>query len=330
MSQWKSYVLASFCAIAAGQARAQAPQFAVLNIEFENAVTYIDDIGDPNKFASSPVPLTLGPTKSFTPFVVIGDIASVNGIAVKGTFVDRGRGVFLMATPNPGQAIGDFLRGGAVDIYLEIRRTDLTAVGTIMTSGFTGGAAPPGSPVGAALNLAVTGGTGAYLGAKGMVISSDLSFRNASIQEDPSKRRINGGNRGHFVVYLIPLAWPQIVTIANGPAVVHSSDGSLVTAAKPAKSGEVLTLYATGLGPTVPALAPGAVFSASPLQTVNSPIDITVGGQAADVLYAGGYPGSTDGFQVNFRVPSGITAGTKTLQIAAAFISSPEVNIAIQ
>ena len=148
--------------------------------------------------------------------------------------------------------------------------------------------------------------------------------------EDPANRRTNGGGRGHYIIYLIPLSQPEIVTTTSGSAVVHASDGKLVTVSNPAKSGEVLTLYATGLGPTRPSLEPGAVFSANPLQTANSPIEVSVGGQAAEVLYAGGYPGTADGFQVNFRVPAGMMAGTTTVQIAAAFISSQGVSIAVQ
>ena len=55
----------------------------------------------------------------------------------------------------PGQAIGDLaLRGGIVDVHLEILRSDGTPLGSIMTSGFTGGAAPPGLPSGLSFNLA--------------------------------------------------------------------------------------------------------------------------------------------------------------------------------
>jgi uncharacterized protein (TIGR03437 family) len=128
----------------------------------------------------------------------------------------------------------------------------------------------------------------------------------------------------------MPLSWPQIVSMPNGPAIVHASDGSLVTTAKPAKSGEVLTLYATGLGPTRPALEPGKVFTANPLQVANSPIEVTVGGQPAEVLYAGGYPGTAHAFQVNFRLPSGLPPGMTSLQLIAAFIPGGEVSILIQ
>lgn len=56
-------------------------------------------------------------------------------------------------------------------MYLEIRGTDGTQIGTIMTSGFTGGLAPPGATAGYFLNFAVTGGTGAYAGASGILAS---------------------------------------------------------------------------------------------------------------------------------------------------------------
>jgi len=324
-------IVALLAAVASGRVPAQGPPLATLTIEYTNGVLYWDDIGDATRFATMPGPVSLNPaSRNMSGAVGFGDIVSVNGVATKGNFVARGRVIQLTATPNPSQAIGDFTRGATYDIYLEIRRADGTPIGTIMMSGFTGGPAPPGSPPGNFSNFAVTGGTGAFMGARGTTITPDLSFRVASIQEDPANRRTNGGNRGHFVISLIPFSWPQVVTTATGPAIVHSSDGSLVTGAKPATSGEVLTLYTTGLGPTVPPLAPGSVFPASPLQTVNSPIDITVGGKVADVLYSGGYPGSTDGFQINFRVPSGVAPGMAPLRLTAAFVPAAPVNVPIQ
>ena len=51
---------------------------------------------------------------------------------------------------------------------------------------------------------------------------------------------------------------PEVVTDGGRPAIVHSSDFSLVTAHKPALPGEVLTLFASGLGPTRPGVEPGS------------------------------------------------------------------------
>jgi uncharacterized protein (TIGR03437 family) len=181
------------------------------------------------------------------------------------------------------------------------------------------------------------GGTGAFLGARGVQVpnptGSNVNVTAAyvgSMTEDPANRRLRGGGPAQRTLSVIPMFWPEVVMTDSGPAVVHASDGSLVSSTSPARVGEVLTLYATGLGPTRPALDPGQVFAADPPQTANSPIDIDLGGQAAEVLYAAGVPGSSDNFQVNFRVPEAITPGMVSLKLSAAWITGHEVKIAIQ
>ena len=51
---------------------------------------------------------------------------------------------------------------------------------------------------------------------------------------------------------------------------------------------------------------------------------------AADVLYAGGYPGAVDGYQVNFRVPDAVTPGQGSLQLTSAWIGKPFVSILLR
>jgi uncharacterized protein (TIGR03437 family) len=126
------------------------------------------------------------------------------------------------------------------------------------------------------------------------------------------------------------MSWPTVVTTVGGPAIVHSSDSSLVSASKPAAAGEILSLFATGLGPTRTSLAPGQPFPSSPLAVVNSPIDVTVNGKSAEVLGAVGYPGAVDGYQVNFRVPPDISPGAATIQISAAWIPGAPVSISVK
>jgi hypothetical protein len=326
--KWNGIIAAVFCS-AAGQAWAQAPRLATLDIDWENAVVYIDDVADPSRFVSSPTPVT--PTlRNFMTFLAIGDIVSVNGRPAKGSFVDRGRVVQLIRTPAPGQAISDLaLRGGMVEIHLEILHSDGTPVGTIMTSGFTGGGPLPGSP-GPCCNLTVTGGTGAFLGVRG-TLGGNLSpgFRPTSMVEDPANRRINGGNRGRWSAYLIPMTWPEIVTTASGPAVFHA-DFSPVAPAKPARAGETLIVTATGLGPTRPGVNPGSVFTNDPLQEVNSPVEVTVNGNAAQVVNKIGWPGTADTYRLDIRVPDGTVSGMAALQLTVAFIPAREVRIPVQ
>ena len=123
---------------------------------------------------------------------------------------------------------------------------------------------------------------------------------------------------------------PQVLMAGSAPAVIHASDGTLVSASRPAKAGEVLTLYASGLGPTKPSVDPGQPFTPDPRQLVNSPVQVLVNGNPADLLYAGGYPGAVDGYQVNFRVSDGTRSGQATLQLTSAWIAGLAVNIPVQ
>jgi uncharacterized protein (TIGR03437 family) len=148
--------------------------------------------------------------------------------------------------------------------------------------------------------------------------------------EDPANRRINGGGRILFFLHVVPMYGPQIANTPQGPAVAHASNSSLVTAAKPAAAGEILSLFASGLGPTVPGVEPGQPFPASPPASVNSPVEVTVNGKPADVLGTAGLPGAVNGYQVNFRVPLDTPKGPATIQVSAAWIPGAPVSIAVQ
>ncbi|MFN0170025.1 MAG: hypothetical protein ACKV22_26675, partial [Bryobacteraceae bacterium] len=198
------------------------------------------------------------------------------------------------------------------------------------------GPPPPGSPVPASTilqgghNYAITGGTGAFLGVRGQLASAPPVARIASITEDPANRRRNAvAGTWRWTAHLIPISAPQVVTSATGPAVFHT-DFSPVTAARPAKSGEVLIVQATGLGPTVPSVGPGQPFPADAIMPVNSPVAVTVNGQDAEVVNATGWPGQVDAYRVDFRMPDGLAAGTAALQLSAAWITGAAVRIAVQ
>jgi uncharacterized protein (TIGR03437 family) len=205
-----------------------------------------------------------------------------------------------------------------------------------MTIGLNSGSPTPPGPRAGNQNYAIVGGTGAFLGVSGQKggannrLSSATPERTASITEDPAMRRQNGGGHIASVLYVIPMSRPDIVITANGPAVTHSSNFSLVNEDRPASAGEILSLFATGLGPTRTVLDPGQPFPSSPLAVVNSPIDVRVNGKSAEVLGAVGYPGTADSYQVNFRLPSDIAPGTVTIQISAAWIPGAPVKIPVK
>jgi uncharacterized protein (TIGR03437 family) len=321
-------LLAAHCSVAPGQ----SPPATVLTIDCVNFVEYRQDISDLTKYATDPNLTTAITPRNFFTATMFADIVAVNGQPAKGLYVGRPRTVLAFPTPVPGQAVADTTRNSFRDVFFEIQKSDGTPIGSIAATGLSGGASPPGAPLAQqGSNFAIIGGTGAFLGARGQAGSgTGNSPRAASFSEDPANRRINGGGKAQFILQVIPTAVPQIVATANGPAVVHSSDFSLVTSSKPAAAGELLSLFATGLGPVTPGVNPGQPFPSSPLAAVNSPVDVTVNGKAADILAAVGYPGAADGYQVNFRVPSDTAKGVATIQVSAAWIAGTPVTIAVQ
>jgi len=335
---WKTALAATLYAAAfCYPGLAQVPPPTILRIDTANVVLYLEDIGDLAKFATDPNVTTPAPPKNFFRNAVIGDIRAVNGQPVMGTHTGTGPGggnVRIAATP--GQAIADTVRNGVQVISFEILKSDGTPIGTILASGFTGGASPPGSPSNVTgNNFVVTGGTGAFLGARGQAGTADnppgvAPLRAASITEDPVNRRRNGGGSQQWIIHLIPMEIPEIVMSSVGPAISHSNDFSLVTVSKPAAAGEILSLFARGLGPVNPGVDPGARFPSSPLSTVNSPVEVAVNGKAAEVLSAVGYPGAVDGYQVNFRVPPDTAKGPASIQVSAAWIPGLPVSIPVQ
>ena len=328
MKTW-NIVGAVLCSLAASQARAQAPEFVVLDVEWENSVAYFDDVGDASRLVTSPAQVPATP-RNFMQLVVIADIVSVNGKPARGCLIFATRLIQAVPNPSPGQAIGDVGRFSVGDLHIEILQSDGTSVGSIMSSGFGGGPAPPGTPAGVA-NFAVIGGSGAFLAARGTLHypPGTPGSRNASMQEDPAMRRTHGGTRGHIIATLIPSFAPGIVSSSTGPAVFHS-DFSPLTPERPARPGETLIVRATGLGPTRPGVPAGTPFPADPVQPVSSPVEVTVNGNAVEVVNKIGWPGTTNTYRVDFRVPNGTPTGLATLQLIAGFIPGRTVSVPVQ
>jgi len=305
----------------------------ILEITTEKTVAYNTDVFDVSKFATNPNVTMPTAARNFRTHLRIGDIVAVNGRPAKGTHIATVQAIELNTAPTPGQAIADTVARFSLSQTFQILQPDGTPIGSIMAYGLGAGTAPPGAPsAGLVGDFAIVGGTGAFLGVRGQhSFRPPGSSRDASVTEDPANRRINGGGPGgRYVLTLVPMFRPEVVITPNGPAVLHS-DFSPVTAAKPARAGEVLITAATGLGPTRPGVNPGQPFPAGPpFQEVNSPIDLTVNGKLAEVINKIGWPGLVDTYRVDFRMPDGIAGGTAAIQLTAAWIAGSPVTIPIQ
>jgi hypothetical protein len=319
------------CTLLARSAAAQNLPVVMLEVQVENVVVYATDLADPGRFATEPNATTAA-TRTFGTSLLIGDIVAVNGKPARGSAMINQRTVNLRNIPTPGQAFSDVVRNAISDYALEILQPNGVSIGSIYANGFSGGPPPPGAPVGVTgSNNAVVGGTGAFLGARGQLGAGVTTVTNriASVAEDPNNRRTNGGGKFSILVHLVEVPRPEITLDANGPAVVHGIGFTRVTTANPATAGETLILYANRLGPTSPGVDLGRPFP-NPGPIVNSPVEVTMNGVPAQVLYAGGFPGSIDGYHVSFRVPSGIASGEVTLQLTVGFIPGPTVKIVLR
>jgi trimeric autotransporter adhesin len=96
----------------------------------------------------------------------------------------------------------------------------------------------------------------------------------------------------------------------TGQAAAFNQNGTLNSTAVPASIGDVIVLYETGEGQTTPAGVDGKL-AVAPYPTPNLGASVTIGGQPAQVQYAGGAPGEVAGLmQINVTIPAGIQTGS--------------------
>jgi uncharacterized protein (TIGR03437 family) len=124
---------------------------------------------------------------------------------------------------------------------------------------------------------------------------------------------------------------PAIFTFDGKSAAATTPDGSKVIAdpgvvagGVAAKPGDTITIYATGLGSTDPAVSPGDIAQGPAL--INAPYSIAIGGvplTLADVSYIGLSPLSICGLhQVNVKVPASLADGNAAVVLTVGGVTS--------
>ncbi len=119
-----------------------------------------------------------------------------------------------------------------------------------------------------------------------------------------------------------------------GYAVILHADYSLVNATSPAKPGETVQVFLTGLGAVAPPAADGVAAPSSPLSKVSltsSQLLVYMNGQPAAVQFAGLAPGFPGLYQLNVTVPTNLTAtGEVDIAINTPDAFTDQVYIAIE
>ncbi len=121
------------------------------------------------------------------------------------------------------------------------------------------------------------------------------------------------------------------VFLANGVGVVvHHADNTLVTNERPLVAGESAYLYATGLGAVENQPVTGEAASTTQLSRVRSVPTVTLAGRSCEVQFAGLAPGLVGVYQINIRVPEGITSGLPHLTVTQGGQASRPVPVALR
>ncbi|MBI3696856.1 MAG: hypothetical protein HY238_18720, partial [Acidobacteria bacterium] len=122
-----------------------------------------------------------------------------------------------------------------------------------------------------------------------------------------------GGVASRPATLNIQAAVPSIFALNGagfGPAIaVRAANGKLVGPDNPPVGGDVLVLYASGLGPVNATVASGAAGPSDPLARASRNQRAAVGGFPAQVLFAGLAPGFVGLFQINLQLPDQAAEG---------------------
>lgn len=99
------------------------------------------------------------------------------------------------------------------------------------------------------------------------------------------------------------------------PAIVNTEFTARITARNPARAGDVIHLFATGLGPVTTPVRTGELSPADPPARLLTPIHCGLGSseivtQPADVLFAGLAPALVGLYQISIRLPQTVPAET--------------------
>src|ERR1017187_10518323 len=140
----------------------------------------------------------------------------------------------------------------------------------------------------------------------------------------------NNGTTGASISVPVLAPQPGIFNYSAGGntfgAILHANF-QLADTGHPAKAGETVLIYCTGLGAVSSPPADGAPGNGQPTATTPT---VTIGAASAMVSFSGLAPGFVGLYQINAEVPAGLTAGNQPVVVMLAGASSNSVLLPVQ
>jgi uncharacterized protein (TIGR03437 family) len=121
-----------------------------------------------------------------------------------------------------------------------------------------------------------------------------------------SVQLINDSLAGPAINIVLDSVAPAVFELNGIVALAAHLDGTVVSPEAPARHGEVVVLYATGLGPTVPPAPSGRLPDAAAALARLEEFQVWLNGSPVprvNILYAGLSPPYAGLFQINLRIP---------------------------
>lgn len=135
---------------------------------------------------------------------------------------------------------------------------------------------------------------------------------------------IREGLYGPVIIIKIVDAAPALFARPDGFAVATHANNSLISPDSAARAGEIIVLYATGLGKAVKNPDTGELPPYSEIANLSS-LKVSLDGVAVDssrIVYAGLTPGSAGLYQINFFLPAN-SATDPEIRVAMGTVISP-------
>ena len=144
---------------------------------------------------------------------------------------------------------------------------------------------------------------------------------------------VTEGLTGPEIAVTLVNAAPALFVLPGNVAIATDAAGKLLTADAPAHAGDIVVIYATGLGMTSPNPSNGEIpmYAASTLPS--AALKVTLNGAAVDALYvkyAGLTPGCAGLYQINLELPVGTPADPEIRVSAGSFLAPSGLTLPVR